>query len=195
MICRICLSEDAPETMLTPCRCTGTSAHIHTECLNTYFGYYPDHICRVCRTEMDGPSDLLLSAMMVGLLGLSITYSVVPWSIKIGLTLGLFAMTVYYAKKNLFNDTVAAFLLAMYLTFATGGHPDAVFIFLLSMYTISLVFSAVLTRQFILLFLLAPAVLSITLYILLSLDPFGTAVYLSLLFLAWYAWVRSVVRV
>lgn len=195
MPCRICLEDSPPETMLTPCKCTGTSAYIHHECLDMYLGHYPDRICRVCRSEMDGPPNLLISALMMTLLGMSVTYSVIPWTTKLVFTLALLSMTVYYSKKKLFNDTVGAFLLALYLTFATGGHPDAVFIFLLSLYVMSIVVSFVVTRQFFLVFLIAPAVLSITTYILLSLDPFGTAVYLSLLFLAWYAWVRTAVRV
>lgn len=195
MICRICFGEEKPETMVTPCRCSGTSAHIHSECLDSYFGYYPDRICRVCLAEMEGPPSLLLSASMVTLLGMSITYSEVQWKIKLVLSLALMSMTVYYAKKKLFNDTVAAFLLALYLTFATGGHPDAVFIFLLSLYVMSIIVSIVVTKQFFLVFFIAPAVLSVTTYILLALDPFGVAIYLSLLFLAWYAWVRTTVRV
>jgi hypothetical protein len=195
MICRICFGEETPETMVSPCRCSGTSAYIHTECLNSYFGYFPDRICRVCRTEMEGPPNLLMSAMMMTLLGMSISYSVIPWTIKLAFTMSLLTITVYYAKKNLFNDTVATFLLAMYLTFATGGHPDALFIFLISLYAISLIFSIVVTRQLVLLLFIAPAVFALTAYIFLALDAFGTAVYLSLLFLAWYAWVRTAVRV
>ena len=195
MPCRICLEDAPPETMMTPCKCSGTSAYIHPECLTLYFGHYPDRLCRVCRTEMEGPSDPLLSVLMFGLLGLSITYSAVPLMTKLGLSVALMGMTVYYAKKQLFNNTVAAFLIAMYMTFATGGHPDALFIFLLSLYSISLTVSIFLTKQFALILLIGPAVFALTVYVMIPFDGFATGVYLSVLFLSWYAWVRTAVRV
>lgn len=195
MPCRICLEDAPPETMLTPCKCLGTSAYIHSECLRSYVVYYPDRICRVCRSEMEGPPEPLLTVLMFSLLGMSITYSAVPLMTKLGLSLTLMGMTIYYAKRKLFNDTVAAFLMAMYLTFATGGHPDAVFIFLLSLYTLSLALSIFLTKQLALFLLVGPAVFAMTIYIMVPFDGFATAVYLSLLFLGWYAWIRTAVRV
>lgn len=48
--CRICF--DANGTLVTPCRCRGTQAYIHPECLRVYFAYYPDGVCRVCRNPM-----------------------------------------------------------------------------------------------------------------------------------------------
>ena len=195
MSCRICL-EDAPvESMVTPCQCTGTSAYIHPDCLKSYFTYYPDRFCRVCRTEMEGPPEPLLTVLMFTLLGMSITYSGVPLMTKLGLSVAMMGMIVYYTKKRLFNDTVAAFLMAMYLTFATGGHPDAVFIFIFCLYTLSLALSIFLTRQLALFLLIGPAVFAMTVYILVPFDGFATAVYLSLLFLGWYAWIRTAVRV
>ena len=144
---------------------------------------------------MEGPPQPLLTVLMFTLLGMSITYSAVPWMTKLALGVALSGMTVYYSRKKLFNDTVASFLMAMYLTFATGGHPDAVFIFLLSLYTISLGFSIFLTRQIALFLLVGPPVFALTLYVLIPFDAFATAVYLSLLFLGWYAWIRTAVRV
>lgn len=195
MICRICLGEEHSETMVTPCRCAGTSAYVHPDCLVSYFQYYPDRVCRVCLTEMEGPVNPFLSYMMIVLLGMSITYSSSPFLTKLGLSAVLLALSVYYSKKNLFNETVVSFLLVLYLTFATGGHPDAVFLFLFVLYVTSVLFSIFLTRQLLLLLLVAPAVFSMTVYILLSLDAVATAVYLSLLFLIWYAWIRTAVRV
>ena len=195
MSCRICLSDEHPETFVSPCRCVGTSSYIHEECLTTYFSYYPDRICRVCLTEMDGPApDSLLSYMMFVLLGMTITYSSVDPLIKIGLALGLMGMIVYYAKHKLFNDTVVAFLIALYLTFATGGHPDAIFIFLLSLYLGGLIATIFATRQLGLFLMIAPPMFAIAAHVVLKLDAFATSVYVSLLFLLWYAWIRTAVR-
>lgn len=55
MECRVCLGDERPETMLIPCRCRGTAAHVHDHCLRTYFTYYPDRICRVCHESMKHP--------------------------------------------------------------------------------------------------------------------------------------------
>lgn len=38
--------------MVSPCNCRGSSAFIHELCLERYLEYYPDGICRVCRTDM-----------------------------------------------------------------------------------------------------------------------------------------------
>lgn len=195
MTCRICLEDQTPETLVTPCRCSGTSAYIHIECLESYFTYYPDRICRVCRTEMEGLPSPVLSIVVFTLLGMTITYSAVPLMTKLGLSLALMTLTVFYSKKKLFNDTVSSFLLAMFLTFATGGHPDAVFLFLLSLYTISLGFSIFVTRQWALILLIGPPIFAMSVYLLIPFDAFATAVYLSLLFLVWYAWIRTAVRV
>ena len=191
MSCRICLEDERPETMLTPCSCSGTSAHIHPECLTTYFSYYPDRICRVCHIQMDGPPDVILSSLMIGLLGLTITYSAVPLMTKLGLSLALFGLTIYCSKRHLLNDTVASFLFAMYMTFASGGHPDAIFLFLLVLYLISLIFTIAVTKQFALFLLLAPPLFAVMVHIVLSLDALASTVYICLLFLTWYAWVRS----
>lgn len=48
--CRICL--DTGGNLVTPCRCRGTQAYIHSACLRTYFMHYPDGLCRVCQTPM-----------------------------------------------------------------------------------------------------------------------------------------------
>lgn len=195
MNCRICFEDGTPESILTPCRCSGTSAYIHSECLTTYFSYYPDRICRVCHTQMEGPPDVFLSAMMIGILGMSITYSAVPLMTKLGLSLALSGLTVFYSKRRLFNDTVAAFLLSLYLTFATGGHPDAVLIFMVTMYLITLLFTIVMTRKIVFFLLLGPAIFAIVLHGVLSLDALATSAYLSLLFLTWYAWIRSTAEI
>jgi len=35
-VCRICLEEDSPETMIAPCRCKGGSKWVHRECLDEW---------------------------------------------------------------------------------------------------------------------------------------------------------------
>jgi hypothetical protein len=38
--------------MVSPCNCTGTSAHIHRDCYDQYIEHYPDRMCRVCNSRM-----------------------------------------------------------------------------------------------------------------------------------------------
>ena len=192
MSCRICFEDGIPETFVTPCRCSGTSAYIHPECLTTYFSYYPDRVCRVCHTEMEGPPSVVFSAMMVGLLGVTIAYSAVPLTTKLGLSLALMGLTIVYSKMRFFNDTVAAFLLSLCMTFVSGGHPDAIFLFLLVLYLTSLLVTIVTTRHFVLFLLVSPLLFAVTLRQLLPLDAMASSVYVCLLFLVWYAWIRSV---
>lgn len=105
MECRICLTSDHPDTFLRPCRCRGTSAYIHEHCLRTYFRYYPDRLCRVCREPMEHPwIDLernlrcavtlfLWSSVLLGL-------SSMPVGIK-ALCLSIFGgLLVYHVKRR-----------------------------------------------------------------------------------------------
>ena len=52
--CRICLDTERPESMITPCMCSGTSAYIHEACFQRYLEYYPDRVCRVCKYRVPG---------------------------------------------------------------------------------------------------------------------------------------------
>ena len=53
MQCRYCLGDDRSDSMVTPCRCRGTSQFTHPECLTRYFAYYPDRMCRVCNSPLE----------------------------------------------------------------------------------------------------------------------------------------------
>eukprot|EP00536_Pseudo-nitzschia_multiseries_P010762 jgi/Psemu1/26862/gm1.26862_g len=53
-VCRICLEEDSPETMIAPCRCKGTSRWVHRECLDEWRTNERDRAfskCTECRFE------------------------------------------------------------------------------------------------------------------------------------------------
>ena len=68
--CRICLDTENPNSMVSPCNCRGTSAYIHSKCLNEYLHHYPDGLCRVCRKNMIVvyPYEIILFAMLMILL-------------------------------------------------------------------------------------------------------------------------------
>lgn len=53
-ICRICLDDDSPETMIAPCRCKGGSKWVHRECLDEWRTNERDRAfskCTECRFE------------------------------------------------------------------------------------------------------------------------------------------------
>jgi hypothetical protein len=142
---------------------------------------------------MEGIADPFMSYIIFGLLGLTLTYSGIEPILKLALGMTLMGLIVYYSKKQLFNDTVMSFLFAMYLTFVSGGHPDAIFIFLFTLYIISLSVTIMVTNQLALFLLLAPPFFALAIRMVLALDALATSVYVSILFLIWYAWIRTAV--
>ena len=111
MECRICLSDEHPETMLVPCRCRGTSAYVHSQCLRTYFVYYPDRICRVCHERMEHPwvdreRTLTCAVLLLVWSALLVTLSAVPLAVKC-LTYSILASLVLFHahRKQLTYET------------------------------------------------------------------------------------------
>jgi hypothetical protein len=52
--CRICYEEEEVQNpLLTPCKCAGSSAHIHSKCLNKWIRtkHGPSDTCEVCKTS------------------------------------------------------------------------------------------------------------------------------------------------
>ncbi|CAJ0930900.1 unnamed protein product, partial [Mesorhabditis belari] len=47
--CRICLSDDAP--LITPCKCRGTIAHVHNDCLLEWVQVSGSTRCELCHGE------------------------------------------------------------------------------------------------------------------------------------------------
>lgn len=199
MLCRICLDEGTPSTLLTPCRCIGTSQYIHRDCLDLYFTHYPDRMCRVCRTELAGPpthqDKVLLAVVLVGL-GITLTGSAMSFAAKSMMGLLLLGASAFFVRNNLFNQTVAIGTLIVYTTFIYGGNPEAVM-------TVIVVLCAIATATTLLLYIPAIYVVAMTVvlvvfaYVLVTsiafavhADSLGLTVYACLVYMAWYAWVR-----
>mmetsp|Transcript_30945 Transcript_30945/g.74733 ORF Transcript_30945/g.74733 Transcript_30945/m.74733 type:complete len:539 (-) Transcript_30945:81-1697(-) len=47
-VCRICLEEDLPQTMIAPCRCKGSSRWVHRDCLDEWRLTQPDRAFSKC---------------------------------------------------------------------------------------------------------------------------------------------------
>lgn len=111
MECRICLDSDQPETMLSPCQCRGTAAYVHQRCLERYFQFYPDGICRVCMGQIvyfdtNVPAlnyAMVLSCMLYYVWNANI--DVVP---KIYLAVGCIAILRMYYMMKMMSSHIAA---------------------------------------------------------------------------------------
>jgi hypothetical protein len=200
MICRICFDDGNFATLVSPCKCIGTSQYIHRQCLDQYFTYYPDRICRVCRTELVGPMTLQDKALLaIGLMGLGVTLvgSTMAMRDKYMLGLTLLAITWYVVRNNYFNHTVAVGTLIMYITFIRGGHIHAVLAILVVVSCIAMVTTLILYVP--VLYVIGTILLSTAFaYILIASiafamnsDSYALAVYMCILYLGWYAWIRS----
>ncbi len=53
MTCRICYDEDDIENLLQPCHCSGTTAHVHNECLVKWLIVSNRTDCEICHFEYD----------------------------------------------------------------------------------------------------------------------------------------------
>ena len=101
--CRICFDTDGE--LVTPCRCRGTHAYIHPECLRVYFLYYPDGLCRVCRTSMKRfPPDELSYAIggLVWMFALSYAWGLPPDQRFVYLALTAGVIAYYFALHSMF---------------------------------------------------------------------------------------------
>jgi hypothetical protein len=111
MECRICFGTDHPETMHTPCRCSGTSAYIHDSCLRTYLSYYPDRLCRVCHGSMSHPlvdleRNLLCAAILLAWAGILLSISAVSPFTKLACLIGLLCVLVHHVRRKQLSYTI-----------------------------------------------------------------------------------------
>jgi hypothetical protein len=111
MECRICFGTDHPETMHTPCRCSGTSAYIHDSCLRTYLSYYPDRLCRVCHGSMEHPlvdleRNLLCAAILLAWAGILLSISAVSPFTKLACLIGLLCVLVHHVRRKQLSYTI-----------------------------------------------------------------------------------------
>ena len=49
-MCRICFVEDIPKSLISPCRCDGSMAKVHPNCLVRWLKVRGKHKCEICHT-------------------------------------------------------------------------------------------------------------------------------------------------
>lgn len=105
--CRLCMQEQETPSQthwMTPCRCKGSQAFIHAECLCMWFKHesYPDVIqCTVCLQNMENPMLLQQSKESI---------SRTRFIIRIILTYVIILFPITYYNMSTISDIVGAAL-------------------------------------------------------------------------------------
>ena len=200
MQCRICFEDGDQTTLLTPCQCRGTASYIHRACLDQYIQYYPDRICRVCQRPFDAyesPREFAICWVMIVTLSLFLFLSRTRLLVKLSLFATLSLACLYFLRRNLWATTPLVFVGILVMIFLPGSHPSAVYTFLSVLGFLALVYT--LARQIpmiivlrILVTLMVGAYIAfLTLVSYTMLDAFAFTVYISVLYLLWFAWVHD----
>jgi len=200
MQCRICLEDDTPMNLLSPCRCRGTASYIHRACLDQYIQYYPDRICRVCRhpfDRYDSTREFAICWLMIVMMSLFLFVSSARLLVKLALFGGFSLASLYFLRRNLWATTPIVFLGVLILLFLPGSNSSAVYMFLTAIGAVALVYT--LARQIPMIIVLRVVVtlmvgayvgfLTILTYTILDTPAF--TVYISVLYLFWFAWVHD----
>ena len=200
MQCRICFEEGDALTLLTPCQCRGTASYIHRTCLDQYIRYYPDRICRVCRDHFPryvSTYELRIGALAVGALITLLLISSARLLVKVALFASLSALSFYFVRRNLFTTTPLVFLSILALLFLPGGNPSAVYLWFIILGGIAFVYTlgqhlpAMLLLRILVTAMTAAYTGFFVVLAYVTLDPSAFVVFLSVLYLSWYAWLHD----
>lgn len=194
MQCRICFEEGGD--LLIPCRCRGTSAHIHRTCLLEYIRHYPDRICRVCQCPMmpiTDPRDFVLMVFIVFLMGVLLLLSHIRLIAKIALLAVSWLSMAYYLKQGIFPSANRMVLTCLAILFLPGGSMEATYIFLGilggigTLYTLVRYIPSALLLGILVLAIVAVYLGFLTFILYHTLDSYGFTVYLAAVYLLWAA--------
>ena len=106
MQCRICLEEANPEEMISPCRCSGSAAFIHRNCLQQYIHHYPDGVCRVCKTSFYRSTSIgetLVMCFLVSFFMTLVISSSLNGMVQFGLLITCIASIGLYSSCQMFD--------------------------------------------------------------------------------------------
>lgn len=199
MQCRICLEEGDALTLLTPCQCRGTASYIHRACLDQYIRYYPDRICRVCRDRFqryESSRELGLCCALLVYLFTILFFSGARLLVKIALLGAISVISFYYILYGLFSSTPLVFVSILTMLFLPHSHPSAVYMWMIILGGVAFVYTLarylpviILLGIIVVLFVTGyTAFLAVAAYH--ALDPPAFTVFLSVLYLFWYAGVH-----
>jgi hypothetical protein len=200
MQCRICFEEGDTTSLVTPCACRGTSFYIHRTCLDQYIRYYPDRTCRVCHVQFpryvsprEGRLYWIVFLSFVALLVVSSARLLV----KVALLGAATVLSACFLQRNLFSTTPLVSLFILGLLFLPGGHPTTVYLWLSILgaaafsYTLAYQLPMIVLLVILMTSLVAAYAGFLVVLAYTTLDSAAFTVFLSVLYLAWYAWVHE----
>ena len=200
MQCRICLEEDSPDTLLRPCRCSGTIAYVHRACLDTSYLYSPDRICRVCRTPFDAPGPWLprlLVWIMLGVLGGLALWMPERLLLRVASLAVLGLLARVYGRLHLTTVLHPVVVLGLWvLVYSIDTAATAFVVFgglggILTVYTLCTRIDPMLVLVGVMVLLVFAYLTLLTTAVFLSVGHAGFALYLSVLYLVWNLWVHT----
>lgn len=201
MQCRICLEEDSPETLVQPCRCSGSIAYIHTACLETYCLYVPDRICRVCRTPLLVPTHPIesgcVAVLFVGLCG-SLVVMNETMAVRCSCALAITCLALLYRRlpRPPSSGRLAAVLflwgcLSWIETMAAMMTFLGILGLILTVYTLARRLSPLVVLVLLMHLLVVAYLAVLTMVMFISLNPVAFGVFLTILYLLWDLWMHT----
>lgn len=199
MQCRYCFGIDDDEPMIAPCLCRGTSQFTHEACLQRYFTYFPDRVCRVCNAHMEyvSMSDRVLPCLFIPLLTSLVMLTSASPPAKVMFLLGGLGLSALFAAHPIFQKDIAigSILVGGILMIA---HSDArLMMWLLGGFSVLMWMRTVfyyIPSHVVLLFLACSFVILylalFTMVLVQQLDALGTAIFVMQVFLYWQSALR-----
>lgn len=186
--------------MVTPCNCRGSVAYIHDDCLQEYLSYYPDRMCRICLTRIPTPttvSERMISIAMIMTLSNMIYMTNTPPLGKLAMIIAMAGIVWRYTLARLWVWWVLASVTI--LTFLIGFATSPLAMIIMGLHLVSTAFMWTLSIYIPRVYIATGFVTLITFgcigffttMAILQLDPIGATAVLTLLFLAWVAWLDS----
>lgn len=200
MQCRVCLGEESPDTLVRPCRCSGTIAYIHRDCLERSCLYLPDGICRVCQTPFLRPrtwrSTGVAGVMFLGLACIAVS---MPERrlVRVSALAAVVLLAYLYVRLRMLSGLHPLMVLCLWglaLSAETPASAAAAFGSLgliLAVYTLCLRVPPLVVLLGILTLILFAYLAVLTLLVFLSVGPWAFGVYVSIVYLAWNLWVHA----
>lgn len=200
MQCRICLGDDSPETLVRPCRCSGTIAYVHQACLDTACLYLPDGICRVCQTPFVRPlawgPTLALWTMFLGLAGIALC---MPERLLVRIAalavLSLLAsFYVHLRMTTIVHPLIVLCLWGLAMSVETAASALRVFGSLgliLAVYTLCTRIPPLVVLIGLMILLVFAYLAVLTMVIFLSVGPLAFSLYVSIVYLGWNLWAHT----
>lgn len=196
MECRLCLDGSDPDTMLQPCQCRGTMAFVHRRCLNAYFQYYPDGVCRVCMATMrlyPLQAFQIFPWFVLPFLWYSIAYSGAEPSLQVLLGIGAGYLMYSYSQAVVFlNDILwmALGILVMYTWIPHDFVLNAILMSAMFVYTLSVYIPLPYLMVFFLIGIMGVYTIAFVYMMTSLLTSQGNGAILALILLTWLFYVR-----